>query len=81
MSNTLLYPTQSKHLLQLEATLAYDDDDDTVIALNCTMKYKQVECTNVIAIATSHAIADTGATLIFIMKGTPSRIYASQITQ
>ncbi len=34
-------------------------------------KYKWLECVSAIAIAKSHAIADTGATLIFIMKGTP----------
>ena len=69
MSKYSLHPTQSKCLLQLAATLSYDDDNDTVIASNCTTEYKQVECANAIAIATLHAIA----TSILIMKGTPAK--------
>ena len=76
-----MYPTQYNgiHLLDakterihlLATALTFDNDDDTVIASNCMTKYKRLECANVIAIATLHAIADTGGTSIFIMKGMP----------
>jgi len=68
--NTSSYPTQSNCILQLAALSSYEDDNATVIASNCTTKYKQLECANAIAIAASQAIADTGATSVFIMKGT-----------
>jgi hypothetical protein len=35
--------------------------------------FKQLEFANAIAIAALHAIADTGASSIFIMKGTPAK--------
>ena len=64
-----MYPTQSTS--HIAAFAPNDDDDTTIITSNCKTKYKQLECANAITIAKSHAIADTGATSIFIMKGTP----------
>jgi len=71
-----LYPTQSTS--QIAAFAPHDDDDATIITSNCKTKYaaaaafiKQLECANAITIAKSHAIADTGVTSIFVMKGTP----------
>jgi hypothetical protein len=71
-----LYPTQSTS--QIAAFAPRDDDDATIITSNCKTKYaaaaafiKQLECVNAITTAKSHAIADTGATSIFVMKGTP----------
>jgi hypothetical protein len=64
-----LYPTQSTS--QIAAFTPHDDDEATIITSNCKTKYKKIECANAITIAKSHAIADTGATSIFIMKGTP----------
>ncbi len=66
---TSLYPTQSTS--QITAFAPQDDDYATIITSNCKTKYKQLECANAITIAKSHAIADTGATSIFIMKGPP----------
>jgi hypothetical protein len=66
-----LYPTQSKCTRQLAAFAPHDDEDATIITSNCKTKYKKIECENAITIALTHAIADTGATSIFIMKGTP----------
>ena len=73
-----MYPTQSTS--QIAAFAPHDDDDATIITSNCKTKYapaavfiKQLECANVITIAKSHAIADTGATSIFVMKGTPAQ--------
>ena len=71
-----MYPTQSTS--QIAAFAPQDSDDAMIITSDCTTKYdaaaafiKQLECVNAITIATSNAIADTGATSIFIMKGTP----------
>ena len=73
-----MYPTQSTS--QIAAFAPHDDDDATIITSNCKTKYapaavfiKQLECANVITIAKSHTIADTGATSIFVMKGTPAQ--------
>ena len=65
-----MYPTQSNSQIAAFAP-QHDDDDETIITTNCKTKYKQFDCANAITIAKSHAIADTGATSIFIMKGTP----------
>ncbi len=65
-----MYPTQN-HISQLTAFAPRDDDDATIITSNCKARCKKVECANTITIAPTHAIADTGATSIFIMKGTP----------
>jgi hypothetical protein len=64
-----LYPSQN-YISQLAAFAPHDDDDATIITSNCKAKYKKVECANTIRIAPTHTIADTGATSIFIMKGT-----------
>ena len=64
-----MYPTQN-YISQLAAFAPHDNDDATIITSNCKAKYKKVECVNTITIAPTHAIADTGATSIFIMKGT-----------
>ena len=66
-----MYPTQFKCIHQLAAFAPHDDDDATIITSNCKTKYKKLECANAITIAPIHAIANTGATSIFIMKGTP----------
>jgi hypothetical protein len=64
-----LYPTQSTS--QIAAFAPHDDDDATIVTSNCTATYKKLEVVNAITLAIKHAIADTGATSIFIMKGTP----------
>ncbi len=64
-----MYPTQSTS--QIAAFAPHDDDDAEIITSNCKTKYNKLECANAIKIAKSHAIADTGATSFFIMKGTP----------
>ena len=62
-----------------------DDDDSTIIASNCSSTHSAAKCTSAIPrklepehqhyanilIKMSHAIADTGATSIFVMEGTP----------
>jgi hypothetical protein len=67
------YPTQFNRNKELAMSLSYEEDnsDATIVASNCSTNFKQLECTNAIAIAALHAIADTGATSIFIMKETP----------
>jgi len=81
-----LYPTQSTS--QIAAFAPHDDDNARIITSNCKTKYaaaaafiKQLECANAITIAKSNAIADTGATSIFIMKGTPVKNLRKAITQ
>ena len=68
-----MYPTQSSRIKELTKLSSYeaDNDDTTIVASNCSKKIKRLEYANAIAIAALHAIADTGATSIFIMKGTP----------
>ncbi len=66
-----MYPTQFNSTSQLAAFAPHDNNNATIITSNCKTKYKKVECANTITIAPTHAIADTGATSIFIMKGTP----------
>ena len=66
-----MYPTQFKCIRQLAAFAPHDNDNATIITSNCKTKYKKIECMNAITIAPMHDIADTGATSIFIMKGTP----------
>jgi hypothetical protein len=51
-------------LLLLAALLSIRDDDATVITLNCFTKLQRLESANAIAIATTHAIADTRTTSI-----------------
>jgi len=68
---TSLYPTLYDYLLPLAALLSIEDNNDTVIASNCSTTLQCLECTNAITIAATHAIADMGATSIFIMTGTP----------
>ena len=76
-----LYPTQSNRIKELAMILSYEEVDDnaTIVASNCSTNFEQLECVNAITFAASHAIADTGATSIFIMKGTPVKIYNGQI--
>ena len=78
------YPT---HLTQVAAPnfANNDDDDSTIIASNCSSTHSAAKCTITIPrkvtpehqdyanmlIKMSHAIADTGATSIFVMEGTP----------
>jgi hypothetical protein len=57
-------------LLPLAALLSIKNDNVTVIASNCSTPFQRLECTNAMTIAATHAITDTGATFIFIMKGT-----------
>jgi hypothetical protein len=55
----------------LVVLLSIKDNNATVITSNCSTPLQCLECANAITIATTHAIADTGATSFFIMKGTP----------
>ena len=66
-----MHPAQFKCISQLAAFAPHDDNNATIITSNCKTKHKKVECVNTITIAPTHTIADTGATSIFIMKGTP----------
>ncbi len=77
------YPTQ----LNIAASIFTDDDKDntTIIASNCSRMQSAANSTGTIStliapehqhypnmlIEMSHAIADTGATSIFVMEGTP----------
>ncbi len=61
----------NNHLLPLAALLSIKDDNATFMASNCSTPLQRLECANGITIAVTHAIADVGANLIFIMKGTP----------
>ena len=67
------YPTKANRLTALAMLALYEEgnNDTTIVASNCSKNFKQLEFANAIAIAASHAITDTGATSIFIMKGTP----------
>ncbi len=69
MQNYSLYPTQI-NLSLASAECADNDDDITVLASNCTSTTKQHA--NTMSIAPTHGIADTGATSIFVMAGTPA---------
>ncbi len=69
MKKYSLCPTQI-NLSLTSAECADDDDDITVIASNCTSTTEQHA--NAMSIAPTHAIADTGATSIFVMAGTPA---------
>ncbi len=69
MKNYSLYPTQINSSLT-SAECADDNDDITVIASNGTSTTEQHA--NTMSIAPTHAIADTGATSIFVMAGTPA---------
>jgi hypothetical protein len=69
MQNYSSYPTQI-NLSLTSAECADDNDDITVVASNCTSTPKQHA--NAMSIAPTHAIADTGATSIFVMAGTPA---------
>jgi hypothetical protein len=72
---TSSYPTLYDHLLPLAVLLSIKvkDYDATVIASNCSTPLQHLECANAITITATHAIADTGATSIFIMKGMPAK--------
>jgi hypothetical protein len=70
---TSSYPTLYDRLLPLAALLSIKDDDATIIASNCSTPWQRLECANAITITETHAIADTGVTSIFIMKGTPAK--------
>jgi hypothetical protein len=72
------YPTQ----LDLAASIFAEDNDNdnTVIALNCSQKHSSANSAQTapehqhyanMLIEVSHAIADTGATSIFVMEGMP----------
>ena len=68
-----MYPTKVNRLTALAMLASYEEDnnDTTFVASNCSKNFKQLEFANAIEIAASHAIANTGATSIFIIKGTP----------
>jgi hypothetical protein len=66
---TSSYPMLYDRLLPLAVLLTIKDNNATVIASNCSTTLQCLDCANAITIATTHAIADTGATSIFIMKG------------
>ncbi len=68
MQNYSSYPTQI-NLSLTSAECADNNNDITVGASNCTSTTKQHA--NAMSIAPTHAIADTGATSIFVMAGTP----------
>ena len=68
---TLFYPMLYDRLHPLVVLLSIKDNNATVIAPYCSTKLQRLECASAIAIATTYAIADTGATSIFIMRGTP----------
>jgi hypothetical protein len=72
------YPTQLDVAVSIFAR--DNDDDNTVVALNCSHKHSSANSAQTapehqhyanMFIEMSHAIADTGATSIFVMEGTP----------
>jgi hypothetical protein len=67
------YPTKSNRVKALAVLASYEEDnnDTTIVASNCSIVFKQLECAKAIAIVALHPIANTGATSTFIMKGTP----------
>jgi hypothetical protein len=64
------YPTQTQ-LCFTAAYPSFDDDEVTVVVSNCTTSVPHHQA-NALTIAPTHAIADTGATSIFIMAGAPA---------
>jgi hypothetical protein len=64
-----LYPTPNQLCLAL-AYCAEDDDNVTIVASNCASAVKHQA--NTMQIAPTHAVANTGATSIFIMAGAPA---------
>jgi hypothetical protein len=69
MQNYSSYPTQI-NLSLTSAEWVDDNNDITVVASNCTSTTEQHA--NAMNIAPTHAIADAGATSIFVMAGTPA---------
>ncbi len=64
-----LYPTPTQ--LCLPSTHgAKDDNNVTIVATNCASAVEHH--TNAMQIAPTHAVADTGATSIFVMAGAPA---------
>jgi hypothetical protein len=68
---TSSYPMLNDRLLPLAVLLSIEDNDATVMASNYSPPLQYLECANAITIAATHAIVDTGAVSIFIMKGMP----------
>ncbi len=77
-STILPYPTQ----LDIVASIFVEDNDNdnTVVASNCSQKHSSANSAQTapehqhyanMLIEVSHAIADTGATSIFVMEGKP----------
>ncbi len=50
---------------------AVDSNDDTVVALNISNLAQHRALTATVTLSTQDAIADSGATQIFVMEGTP----------
>ena len=69
MQTYSLYPTPNQ-LCLASTYCAKDDNDVTIIASNCVSAVKHH--VNAMGIAPTHAVADTGATSIFIMAGAPA---------
>ncbi len=65
----LWYPTPNQVCLA-STHCAKDDDDVTILASNCASAVEHHA--NAMRIAPTHAVADTGATSIFIMAGAPA---------
>jgi hypothetical protein len=69
MQNYSSYPTPNQLCLAL--TYCADNDDDiTIVASNCTKTVKHQA--NVMQIAPTHAVANTGTMAIFVMAGAPA---------
>jgi hypothetical protein len=63
------YPAPNQLCLS-SANCADNDDEPTVVASNCTAS--DLHHANAMCIDPTHAIADTGATSIFVMAGSPA---------
>ncbi len=64
-----MYPTPTQRCLA-STYGAEDDNNVTIVASNCASAVKHH--VNVMQIAPTHAVADTGATSIFVMAGAPA---------
>ncbi len=65
-----MYPTPNQLCLAL-THCANDNSDITIVASNRTTSGEHH--TNAMQIASTHAVADTGATSVFVMAGTPAK--------
>jgi hypothetical protein len=65
-----LYPTPN-HLCLASTHCANNDDNIIIVASNCTTSGEHHA--NAMQIALMHAVANTGATSVFVMAGTPAK--------